>query len=133
MGRRLLYYGAAAAAAAAALADAYDVQPAPSEGGVSDAVILIDDQAPDAGQDGVRLIGLAKTGTSGPWPDAWYAVLPADAPAAMLARTVANAFADLDATAETARLERDLSELNAVGIRLSSEQDPRVLFETILS
>src|SRR5205814_5983161 len=48
------------------------------------------------------------------------------------AHTVAAAFADLDAAAERARLERDLSELNAIGIRLSAEPNPRFLLETIL-
>ena len=60
-------------------------------------------------------------------------MLPLGAPAAMLARAVAAAFADLDAAAERARLERDLSELNAIGIRLSVESNPRFLIETILS
>ena len=35
--------------------------------------------------------------------------------------------------ADRARLERELAELNAIGIRLSAERDPRVLLETILS
>ncbi|OGK87418.1 MAG: hypothetical protein A2W08_14830 [Candidatus Rokubacteria bacterium RBG_16_73_20] len=44
-----------------------------------------------------------------------------------------NAFADLDAVTAVARLDRELSELNAIGIRLTSERDPHALFETILS
>jgi HD-GYP domain-containing protein (c-di-GMP phosphodiesterase class II) len=51
----------------------------------------------------------------------------------MLRRAVANAFADLDAEADLERLERDLAELNAIGIRLSAEANPRFLLETILS
>jgi HD-GYP domain-containing protein (c-di-GMP phosphodiesterase class II) len=136
MGRRLLHHGAAAAVAAAALADAYAIAAVPVEGILGETVVLVDEHtsySPPARGEEVRLIGLVESGATGPWPDAWYAVLPANAPPAMLARTVANAFADLEAAAETAKLERDLSELNAVGIRLSSEQDPRVLFETILS
>src|SRR2546425_940794 len=59
--------------------------------------------------------------------------LPLGAPLAMLAHAVGAAFANLDAAAERARLERDLSELNTIGIRLSSESNPRFLIETILS
>src|SRR5436309_2196099 len=70
---------------------------------------------------------------AGPWPETWHAVLPLGAPLAMLAHAVGAAFADLDAAAERARLERDLSELNTIGIRLSSESNPRFLIETILS
>src|SRR2546428_11944508 len=54
-------------------------------------------------------------------------------PLAMRAHAVGSAFAVLDAAAERARLELDLSELNTIGIRLSSESNPRFLIETILS
>src|SRR5437867_4311911 len=76
---------------------------------------------------------LVPAADAGPWPDTWHAVLPLAAPLAMLAHAVGAAFADLDAAAERARLERDLSELNTIGIRLSSESNPRFLIETILS
>jgi hypothetical protein len=59
--------------------------------------------------------------------------LPAGAGRPLVARAVANAFADLDAAAERARLECELSELNAIGIRLSAERDLDVLLETILT
>src|SRR5262249_60246632 len=48
-------------------------------------------------------------------------------------RTVANASADLDAAEEIARLGRELSELNAIGIRLSAERSPAALLELILT
>ena len=51
----------------------------------------------------------------------------------MLARAVEGAFDDLERTAAVARLERELSELNAIGIRLSAERNPRELIETILT
>lgn len=133
MRRRVFHHGAAAAAAATALADVYDVQPAPTDGVKGEAVVLVEEQSTIDAADDVRLIGLVDVGATGPWPDTWYSVLPANAPPRMVARTVANAFVDLEASAETARLESDLSELNAVGIRLSSEPDLRVLFETILT
>src|SRR4029453_13923365 len=51
----------------------------------------------------------------------------------LVARAVANAFADLDAAAGRARLERELGELNAIGLQLSAERDLDVLLETILT
>src|SRR5881296_1150771 len=81
----------------------------------------------------LRVVALIDSDGAGPWPAHWYAVLPENASAAMLARTIDNAFADLDRAAETARLERELSELNAIGIRLSAERNPRELIETILT
>ena len=81
----------------------------------------------------LRVVALIDSDGAGPWPAHWYAVLPENASAAMLARTIDNAFADLDRAAETARLERELSELNAIGIRLSAERNPRGLIETILT
>ncbi|HEV8585933.1 MAG TPA: HD domain-containing phosphohydrolase [Methylomirabilota bacterium] len=132
--RRILLHDAdpVAAAAAAALRDTYDVRP--SGGGVAgEAVVLVTPRSTGAAADWVRLIGLVPPADAGPWPAAWHTVLPQGAPAAMLARAVAAAFADLDAAVERARLERDLSELNAIGIRLSAESNPRFLIDTILS
>ncbi len=51
----------------------------------------------------------------------------------MLARAVLNAFRDLEAAAQIRRLARELSELNAIGIRLSAERDPDVLLELVLT
>jgi len=132
--RRLVLYDTdpAVTAVAASLADTYDVRPL-GAGPASGAVILVTPRSADVAGDGVRLLGLVPAADAGPWPEAWDAVLPLGAPLAMLAHAVAAAFADLDAAAERARLERDLSELNAIGIRLSSESNPRFLIETILS
>jgi HD-GYP domain-containing protein (c-di-GMP phosphodiesterase class II) len=131
--RRLVLHepNATVDAVAAALRTTYDVRPLDST--AADAVVLLTPggRAPDT--DTIRIVGLVRPDDRGPWPAHWYAVLPLSAPAAMLAHAVAAAFADLDATAERARLERDLSELNAIGIRLSAEPNPRFLLETILS
>jgi len=132
--RRLVLHEAdpAVSAVAATLADAYDVRPlgtAPA----ADAVILVTPRAPRPEGEAIRVLGLVPAADAGPWPAGWHAVLPLAAPSAMLEHAVAAAFADLDAAAERARLERDLSELNAIGIRLSSESNPRFLLETILS
>src|SRR5438034_1989985 len=132
--RRLVLYDTdpAMTAVAAALADTYDVRPL-GAGPASDAVILVTPRSADVAGEGVRLLGLVPAADAGPWPETWHAVLPLGAPLAMLAHAVGAAFADLDAAAERARLERDLSELNTIGIRLSSESNPRFLIETILS
>src|SRR5438132_6377263 len=132
--RRLLLHDTdpAVTAAAAALGGTYEVRPL-GAATPSDAVILVTPRSAAATADNVRLLGLVATADAGPWPQTWHAVLPLAAPAAMLAHAVAAAFADLDAAAERARLARDLSELNAIGIRLSAESNPRFLLEAILS
>jgi HD-GYP domain-containing protein (c-di-GMP phosphodiesterase class II) len=119
------------AAAAARLAEDHDVRALSGE--PCNAVVLVG--AGSAARPGrsTRLIGLVEADDPGPWPPTWYAVLPVDAPPAMLRRAVGNAFADLEAEADLERLERDLAELNAIGIRLSAEANPRFLLETILS
>ena len=130
--RRLLCHDGSArvASAATALAADYDVREV--DGEPAGTVILV---GADSGQrtKGGRIIGLVADGDTGPWPPSWYAVLPIGAPPAMLRRAVENAFADLEAEADLERLERDLGELNAIGIRLSEELNPRFLLETILS
>jgi HD-GYP domain-containing protein (c-di-GMP phosphodiesterase class II) len=132
--RRLVLHDAdpAVAAVAAALRDTYEVRPLGAVPAV-DAVILVTPRAPELAGDAIRLLGLVPAADAGPWPASWHAVLPLAAPAAMLAHAVAAAFADLDAAAERARLERDLSELHSIGIRLSAEPNPRFLLESILS
>jgi HD-GYP domain-containing protein (c-di-GMP phosphodiesterase class II) len=133
--RRLVLHEAdpAVAAVATTLADVYDVRPL----GVvpaADAVILVTPRSsPPPIRDDLRVLGLIPAADVGPWSTSWHAVLPLAAPPAMLAHAVAAAFADLDAAADRARLEDDLSELNAIGIRLSAESNPRFLLETILS
>jgi HD-GYP domain-containing protein (c-di-GMP phosphodiesterase class II) len=133
MRRQLLYDRASPAATAAAtlLRERFDVRPL--EGSPpAETVVLVDASDTGVGYERVRTIGVVDS-TAGPWPVAWYSVVPVGAGAAMLARAVDNAFDDLDAAASRARLERELSELNAIGIRLSSERDPAALLETILT
>jgi HD-GYP domain-containing protein (c-di-GMP phosphodiesterase class II) len=132
--RRVVLHEAdgAVATVAAALSDTYDVRPLGADH-PADAVVLVTPGGPELTGETIRVLGLVPTADPGPWPSTWHAVLPLAAPAAMLAHAVAAAFADLDAAAERARLEHDLSELNAIGIRLSAESNPRFLLETILS
>jgi HD-GYP domain-containing protein (c-di-GMP phosphodiesterase class II) len=134
MPRRVLYDpgSPAAAAAASLLADEFDVQPwtVPA---ARESVVLTSDPGLAPAGDRTRVIGIVEATSPGPWPAAWYGLAPAGAGRALLARAVANAFADLDAAADRARLERELGELNAIGLQLSAERDLDVLLETILT
>ena len=134
MSRRILYDQAspAASAAAALLAEEYDVQPWSAEA-APESVGLTSDPALVAPGDRTRIIGVVDITAPGPWPAGWYALVPAGAGRPLVARAVANAFASLDAAAERSRLERELSELNAIGIQLSAERNLDVLLETILT
>jgi HD-GYP domain-containing protein (c-di-GMP phosphodiesterase class II) len=134
MPRRVLYDpgSPAAAAAAALLAQDCDVRPwAP--GAADESVVLTADPAWPAPGERTRLVGVVDSNLPGPWPEAWYGLVPAGAARPLVARAVANAFADLDTAAERARLERELGELNAIGIQLSAERNLDVLLETILT
>jgi HD-GYP domain-containing protein (c-di-GMP phosphodiesterase class II) len=134
MRRRVLYDPGSPAAEAAArlLADEFDVQPwAPPP--ATESVVLTSDPATPAAVPRTRVIGIVDAAAPGPWPAAWYGLAPAGAGRPLVARAVANAFADLDAAAERARLERELGELNAIGIQLSAERDLDVLLATILT
>src|SRR2546426_5278396 len=127
----------AAAAAAHLLADEYDVGTLSADL-VSDAVptvLLIEHDSRHVPQMGrhVRMVALVDPAAHGPWSAAWYALVPVGAGRPLVASAVRNAFADLEAGAEIARLDRELSELNAIGIRLSAERNPRELLETILT
>src|SRR5499425_3560431 len=138
--RRVLYDATSRAAATAAehLRSEFDVAGLsvaadPTAGGPVVVLVGRDAAEPRWGEAPLRVIALIDGDGAGPWPPHWYAVLPESASTAMLARAIDNAFADLDRAAETARLERELSELNEIGIRLSAERNPRDLIETILS
>ena len=138
--RRVLYDATSRAAATAAelVRGEFDVVPlsastdSTTEG---PAVVLVGRDGPDLRPDAMplRIVALVDGDATGPWPSHWYSVLPAGVSAPILLRGVENAFADLDRAAETTRLDRELSELNAIGIRLSAERNPRDLIETILT
>lgn len=132
--RRVLYDAAspAAARAAALLAGEFEVRPwAPAD----DAESVVLTAAPGGPRPGprTRLIGVVDATAPDPWPASWYGLVPAGAARPLVARAVINAFADLDASAELARLERELGELNAIGIQLSAERELDVLLQTILT
>ena len=134
MARRVLFDPAspAASAAAALLAEDYDVQQWTLEA-APESVGLTSDPALVAPGERTRIIGIVDAAAPGPWPAGWYALVPVGAGRPLIARAVANAFASLDAAAQHARLERELGELNAIGIQLSAERNLDVLLETILT
>jgi len=145
--RRVLYDATSRAAATAAelLRSEFDVaglSVAADPTADGPVVVLVGRDATDPRWDQalLRVVALVDGQGAGPWPAHWYAVLPEGVSAAILARAIDNAFADLDRAAEAARLDREmarldreLSELNAIGIRLSAERNPRDLIETILT
>jgi HD-GYP domain-containing protein (c-di-GMP phosphodiesterase class II) len=140
MRRRVLYDATSRAAAAAALllADRFEPAVLAAEalaGAAGPTVVLVGEgtQLPPPENGHVRLVGLVSAAAAGPWPAHWYALVPEGSGSAVLARAVDNAFADAERAAEVARLDRELSELNAIGIRLSAERNPRELLETILT
>ncbi len=135
---RAVYFDArsrTAESAGALLRDAFDVRrldagAAPE----TPAVVLLDDALPDAGPVAdARIVALVDPAATGPWPPHWYAAVPRGASAAVLARAVDNAFADLAAATTLARLERELAEVHAIGLRLSAERDPQALLDLILT
>ena len=134
--RRHVFYdpdSPAAAAAAVLLSDEFEIQPwSPAETPSESVLLTSSTVARPARSERVRVIGVVDPASPGPWPASWYGLVPAATGRALVARTVANAFADIDAAAERSRLERELGELNAIGIQLSAERNLDVLLETIL-
>jgi HD-GYP domain-containing protein (c-di-GMP phosphodiesterase class II) len=140
MRRRVLYDATSRAAAAAAelLRHAFDVAPLSAStdlAAAAPAVVLVGTDVADGrwGDAPLRILALVDPDATGPWPEHWYGLLPAGVGGPILARAVENAFDDLDRAAAMMRLDRELSELNAIGIRLSAERNPRELLETILT
>jgi HD-GYP domain-containing protein (c-di-GMP phosphodiesterase class II) len=134
--RRVLYDATSRAAVAAAdlLRDAFDVAPLSTPTPSGPAVALVDSDAVDTPADAsLRVLALVDPHAPGPWPEHWFALLPVGVGGPMLVRAVQGAFDDLERTTAMTGLERELSELNAIGIRLSAERDPRELLETILT
>ncbi|MBI2203783.1 MAG: GAF domain-containing protein [Candidatus Rokubacteria bacterium] len=121
----------AAAAAARAVADEFDVATWAAET-ATEAVVLVGPKSSLKPSIRTRLIAVVDPLAPGPWPEQWYAVVPEGSARDVVARAVRNAFADLHASADVARLERELHDLNAIGIQLTAERDPDRLLEMIL-
>ena len=82
----------------------------------------------------VPVVGLL-SGAEAPrgWPATRYSYLPKSATPFVLAATLEQAFEHLRLTAEADRTRMELSELNAIGVRLSAERDPDTLLGLILT
>jgi HD-GYP domain-containing protein (c-di-GMP phosphodiesterase class II) len=88
----------------------------------------------------VRLIGISRNGAHGEHAAGCFDTLPRKAASALVRKTVAAAFANIElaereraARAELKRAEREMEELNRIGIALSETHDVSALLEMILS
>ena len=88
----------------------------------------------------VRLIGISRNGASGERSNGCFATLPRKANPAMVRGTVDAAFANIElaqreraARSDLKRAEREMEELNRIGIALSVTHDVGSLLEMILS
>ncbi len=90
---------------------------------------------------GVRLIGIfGDQDTDGIADPQWFACLPRQASHAMMEKAIAAAFAHIElaerersAREELVRAEREMEELNRIGVALSATHDVNALLEMILS
>jgi HD-GYP domain-containing protein (c-di-GMP phosphodiesterase class II) len=111
--------------------DEFDVRPWTAYEVVESVVLVSTPGAPPPERS--RVIGVVDSAAPGPWPSFWYGLVPAGTARPLVARAVANAFADLAAAADRSRLEFELGELNAIGLQLSAECNLDRLLETILT
>ncbi|MBZ5698449.1 MAG: GAF domain-containing protein [Acidobacteriia bacterium] len=88
----------------------------------------------------VRLIGISPNGADGAHAAGCFDTLPRKAASALVRKTVAAAFANIElaqreraARTELERAEREMEELNRIGVALSETHDVSALLEIILS
>ncbi|MGD0908519.1 MAG: HD domain-containing phosphohydrolase [Candidatus Acidiferrales bacterium] len=88
----------------------------------------------------VRLIGVSRNGTTGERHQGCFATLPREANSALVRRTVDAAFANIElaqreraARTDLKRTEREMEELNRIGIALSVTRDVASLLDMILT
>ncbi len=88
----------------------------------------------------VRLIGISQNGADGEHAARCFATLPYRAASKLVRKTVDAAFDNIEITqreraarAELKRTERDMEELNRIGVALSETRNVSVLLEMILS
>lgn len=92
-------------------------------------------------QPSVRLIGISDDAArEAPTDSLWFAYLPREAPPTLVEHTITAAFANLElaereraAHEELARVEREMEELNCIGVALSATRDVNDLLELILT
>jgi HD-GYP domain-containing protein (c-di-GMP phosphodiesterase class II) len=87
----------------------------------------------------IRLIGITRNGSDRGYATDCFATLPFKAPSKVLRKTVAAAFDNIElaqrertARAELKRTEREMEELNRIGVALSETRDVGVLLDMIL-
>ncbi len=88
----------------------------------------------------IRLIGISHNGAKGEQEQGCFATLPRKANAALVRRTVDAAFANIDlaqreraARTDLKRAEREMEELNRIGIALSGTHEVGALLDMILT
>jgi len=82
----------------------------------------------------VLVVGLVSPRDDGPrWPMSWYAYLPRPVTSAVLAKTLENAAEHLRLSLEAEQTQKELAELNAIGVSLSAERDTDALLALILT
>jgi len=82
----------------------------------------------------VLVVGLVSPRDDGPrWPMSWYAYLPRPVTPAVLAKTLENAAEHLRLSLEAEQTQKELAELNAIGVSLSAERDTDALLALILT
>ena len=88
----------------------------------------------------IRLIGISRNGANREHAAGCFATLPRKAPSKLVRKTVAAAFDNIGlvqreraARAELKRAEREMEELNRIGVALSVTRDVGVLLDMILS
>src|ERR1700682_3602946 len=89
---------------------------------------------------GIRLIGISRNGANREHAAGCFATLPCKAASMLVRNTVAAAFDNIElaqreraARAELTRAEREMGELNRIGVALSVTRDVGVLLDMILS
>ena len=88
----------------------------------------------------VRLVGIARNGSDGEGAEGCFATLASTAATKLVHKTVAAAFDNIElarrertARAELKRTEREMEELNRIGVALSETRDVDVLLDMILT
>ena len=88
----------------------------------------------------IRLIGVARNGSDGVRADGCFATLPSKAASKVVLTTVAAAFDNIElaqrertARAELKRAEREMEELNRIGVALSETRNVDALLDMILT
>jgi HD-GYP domain-containing protein (c-di-GMP phosphodiesterase class II) len=89
---------------------------------------------------GIRLIGISRTGTASKQAAGCFATLSYKAGAALVRKTVDAAFANIElslrehaARTDLKRAEREMDELNRIGVALSETHDVEALLDMILA